>query len=98
MWTGYWTARKALAEVYGTILMYITHSSISPQVCSTPDLYYREEIRNLKLHHDEEQAADIQQRYNDFLIRHDKPREVNYTPDIDRWRNDLEEMAGWLDL
>lgn len=80
-----------------TIPMYITHSPISPQVCSTPDLYYREEIRNLKLHEDEEQAADMQQRYNDYLIRHGRPREVNYldTPDIDRWRNELEEMAEW---
>ena len=80
--------------------MYITHSPISPQVCSTLDLYYREEIRNLKLHNDEEQAADIQQRYNTYLIRHGRPREVNYldTPDIDRWRNEFEEIAEWLDF
>ena len=100
MWTGCWTARKALAEVYGTIPMYITHSPISPQVCSTPDLYYREEIRNLKLHNDEEQEADIQQRYNDYFIRHGRPIEVNYldTLDIYRWRNECEEMADLLDL
>ena len=92
MWTGCWTARKALAEVYGTIPMYITHSSVSLQVCNTSDLYYREEIRNLKLHGDKDQAADIQQTYNDYLIRHGGPKEVNYldTPYIDRWRNELD--------
>ena len=86
MWTGGWTVRKALTKVYGTIPMYITHSPVSPQVCSTADLYYREEIRNLKLHDDEDQAADMQQTYNDYLIRHGRPKEVNYldTPDIDR--------------
>ena len=30
MWTGCFTARKALAEVYGIVPMYITHSPISP--------------------------------------------------------------------
>ena len=66
--------------------MYITHSPVSLQVCNTSDLYYREEIRNLKLHGDEDQAADMQQTYNDYLIRHCRPNEVNYlnTPDIDR--------------
>lgn len=29
--------------------MYLTHSPISPQVQSTPDLYFREKIRNLRL-------------------------------------------------
>lgn len=53
MWTGCLTARKALAEVYGTVPMYLTHNPIFPQVQSTPDLYFREEIKNLKLHHDE---------------------------------------------
>ena len=80
--------------------MYNTHSPVSPQVCSTPDLYYREEIKNLKLHGEEDEAADMQQRYNDYLTRHGRPKEVTYldTPDIDRWRNELEEMAHWLDL
>ena len=59
---------RALAEVYGTVPMYNTHSPISPQVCSTLDLYYREEIRNLKLHGEEEEAVDMQQRYNRCLL------------------------------
>ena len=80
--------------------MYNTHNPIFPQVCSTPNLYYREEIRNLELHGDEDQVADMQQTYNDYLIRHGRQKEVNYldTLDIDRGRNELEEMAAWLDL
>ncbi|KAH9668115.1 Receptor-like protein 15 [Citrus sinensis] len=90
MWTGCWNARRALADVYGTVPMYNTHSPVSPQVCSTLDLYYREEIRNLKLHGEEDEAADIQQRYNDYLTRHGRPKidlqewpqpEVNPQPD-----------------
>ena len=100
MWTGYWNARKALAEVYRTVPMYNTHSPISPQVYSTPDLYYRKEIRNLKLHGEDDEVADMQQRYNDYLTRHGRLKEVTYldTLDIDRWRNELEEMTHWLDL
>lgn len=60
MWTGCFTTRKALAEEYGTVPMYITHSPVSPQVQGTPDLYYKEEIRNLNLHHDKNGAADMQ--------------------------------------
>ena len=41
MWTGCFTARKTLVEVYGTVPMYITHNPISSQVQGTPDLYYR---------------------------------------------------------
>lgn len=31
---------------------------------------------------------------------HGRPKETSYlhTPDIDRWRGELEEMADWLDL
>ena len=52
------------------------------------------------VHGDEDQVADMQHIYNDYLIWHGRPKEVNYldTPDIDRWRNELEEMAEWLDL
>ena len=80
--------------------MYNTHNPVFSQVCNTPDLYYREEIRNFKLRGEEDEAVDMQQMYNDYLIRHGRPKEVSYldTPDIDRWRNELEEMVEWLDL
>ena len=47
-------ARKAVAEVYATVPMYITHSPISPRVQTTLDLYYREGIRDSRLHNDNE--------------------------------------------
>lgn len=87
MWTGCLTTRKALAEVYGTVPMYLTTSPIFPQVQSTPDLYFREEIRNLKLHHDENEAADMQDRDNEYLMRQGRLEKVHplEMPDIDRW-------------
>lgn len=69
MWIGCLTTRKALAEVYDTVAMYLTTSPIFPQVQSTPDLYFREEIKNLKLHHDENEAADMQDRDNEYLMQ-----------------------------
>ena len=92
------TARKALAEVYGTVPSYITHSPISPQVQTIPDLYYREGIRDSILHNDNEGEEDMQERYKEYLMCHGRELE-GYpwrTPEVDRWRRELEEMADWL--
>lgn len=88
MWSGCLATRKILAEVYRTIPMYITHNLISPQIQSTPDLYFREEIKNLRLHNDENAEAEMQNMYNDYLIRHGRSEEVNpwKPPDVDKWR------------
>lgn len=65
----------------------LDHQPIFPQVQSTPDLYFREEIRNLKLHHDENEATDMQDRDNEYLMRQGRLEKVYplEMPDIDRW-------------
>lgn len=69
-WTRCLTTRKALAEVQETVPMYITHNPILPQVQRTPDLYFREEIKNLRLHNDKNVEMEMQDWYNDYLMRH----------------------------
>ena len=55
--------------------MYITHNPISSQVQGTSDLYYREGIKDAKLHNDNEGEEDMQERYKEYLMRHGREQE-----------------------
>ena len=76
IWNGCLNARQALGEVYNMQPLYNTHNPFLPNTLTTPDLFYKEEIRIGVLWDDDKHELEISESYHEWLRSHRGEEEI----------------------
>ena len=56
--------------------LYNIHSHFSPNTVTTPDLFYKEEIRNGVLQEDDQYELEMRELYHEWLKKHGREGEI----------------------
>ena len=76
MWEDCLKARIALSKVYEQPASYDTHSPLSPNVISTSDIFYKEQIRFGQIYNDDKYEVEMRSLHHDWLRKQGRANEI----------------------